>query len=237
MRKIVEIKELNFTYPDGTKALNNVNLEIYEGDSLGIIGPNGAGKSTLLLHLNGILKGDGFIRVFDLELNNKNLPAIRSFVGMVFQDPDNQLFMPTVFEDVAFGCINMSMPKDKIIEAVNLALKEVDMLHSVKRPTHHLSLGEKRRISLATVLSMKPKLLVLDEPVSNLDPKNRWRLIKTLNKLTTTKIIATHDLNLVSKTCNKALIIDNGTIIKIGPTHQILNDLSLLERHSLYVLQ
>ena len=232
-KKVVEIKGLNYSYPDGTIALRNVSLDVFEGESLGIIGPNGAGKSTLLLHLNGILKGDGYIRISDLEMEDKNLFRIRSRVGLVFQDPDNQLFMPTVFDDVAFGPINMGLPKGKVEESVSEALEEVDMLSSIKRLSHHLSFGEKKRVSIATVLSMNPEILALDEPSGNLDPKHRRELINLLKELNHTKIIATHDLGLVSEICSRIAIFDRGEVVAEGSVQDILGNGDLLEAHGL----
>jgi len=232
-KKVIEIKNLNYTYPDGTEALKSINLEIFAGESLGIIGPNGAGKSTLLLHLNGILKDKGQIKILDLEISEQNLPLIRSKVGLVFQDPDNQLFMPTVFDDVSFGPINMGLAKQEVISCVQSALKEVDMLESIKRTSHHLSFGEKKRISLATVLSMHPEILVLDEPSSNLDPKHRRQFINLLKKLNITKIIATHDLDLIAETCLRVALLDKGKIVAVGDTIDILMNKNLLETHSL----
>jgi cobalt/nickel transport system ATP-binding protein len=214
--KIICIKNLNYSYPDGTQALCDINLEIQRGESLGIIGSNGAGKSTLLLHINGILRGRGKINVLGRDLTDKNLSLIRSMVGLVFQDPDSQLFMPTVFDDVSFGPINMGMQKQDVEKSVHKALKEVDMLASIKRSSHHLSVGEKKRIAIATVLSMNPQILVLDEPSSNLDPKHRRDLIKLLNKLEMTKIIATHDLGLIEKTCSRIILMEEGKIIAGG---------------------
>jgi len=232
-KKVIEIKNLNYTYPDGTEALKSINLDIFAGESLGIIGPNGAGKSTLLLHLNGILKDKGQIKILDLEISEQNLPLIRSKVGLVFQDPDNQLFMPTVFDDVSFGPINMGLAKQEVISCVQSALKEVDMLESIKRTSHHLSFGEKKRISLATVLSMHPEILVLDEPSSNLDPKHRRQFINLLKKLNITKIIATHDLDLIAETCLRVALLDKGKIVAVGDTIDILMNKNLLETHSL----
>ena len=214
--KIIDVKNLHYSYPDGTKALCDINLEIQRGESLGIIGSNGAGKSTLLLHINGILRGRGEISVFGKDLTDKNLPLIRSMVGLVFQDPDNQLFMPTVFDDVSFGPINMGMRKQDVEKSVKKALKEVDMLASIKRSSHHLSVGEKKRIAIATVLSMNPQILVLDEPSSNLDPKHRRALIKLLNMLEMTKIIATHDLDLIGQTCSRVVLMEEGKIVSGG---------------------
>ena len=235
-KKVIEIKDLSYAYPDGTKALRDINLDVFEGESIGIIGPNGAGKSTLLLHLNGILKGNSHIKILNLEMNDKNLSRIRSKVGLVFQDPDNQLFMPTVFDDVAFGPINMMLPKDKVIASVNEALKEVDMLSSIGRVSHHLSFGEKKRISIATILSMKPEILVLDEPSSNLDPRHRRDLINLLKELKLTKIIATHDLDLVLEIASRTVLLDKGNIIAIDNTLNILRNKTLLEAHDLEML-
>lgn len=232
-KKVIEIKNLNYTYPDGTEALKSINLDIFAGESLGIIGPNGAGKSTLLLHLNGILKDKGQIKILGLEISEQNLPLIRSKVGLVFQDPDNQLFMPTVFDDVSFGPLNMGLAKQEVISYVQSALKEVDMLDSIKRTSHHLSFGEKKRISLATVLSMHPEILVLDEPSSNLDPKHRRQFINLLKKLNITKIIATHDLDLIAETCLRVALLDKGKIVAVGDPIDILMDKNLLETHSL----
>jgi len=214
--KIISIKNLHYSYPDGTRALSDINLEIQRGESLGIIGSNGAGKSTLLLHFNGILRGRGEISVLGKDLTDKNLPLIRSMVGLVFQDADSQLFMPTVFDDVSFGPVNMGMQEQDVKKSVHKALEEVDMLASIKRSSHHLSVGEKKRIAIATVLSMNPQILVLDEPSSNLDPKHRRALIKLLNMLEMTKIIATHDLDLIGQTCSRVVLMEEGKIIAGG---------------------
>jgi cobalt/nickel transport system ATP-binding protein len=214
--KIISIKNLHYSYPDGTRALSDINLVIQRGESLGIIGSNGAGKSTLLLHFNGILRGRGEISVFGKDLTDKNLLLIRSLVGLVFQDPDSQLFMPTVFDDVSFGPVNMGMQRQDVKKSVHKALKEVDMLAFIKRSSHHLSVGEKKRIAIATVLSMNPQILVLDEPSSNLDPKHRRALIKLLNMLEMTKIIATHDLDLIGQTCSRVVLMEEGKIVSGG---------------------
>jgi cobalt/nickel transport system ATP-binding protein len=223
-RKIIEINNLHYTYPDGSRALAGITLDVFEGDSVGIIGSNGAGKSTFLLHLNGILRSNGAVRIKGMEMTDKNLPHIRSMVGLVFQDPDNQLFMPTVFDDVGFGPINMGLKKNEVETRVQSALKEVDMLAFVKKSSHHLSIGEKKRVAIATVLSMNPQILVLDEPTSNLDPKRRQELIDLLNRLSLTKIIAAHDLDLISQTCSKIALMDQGRIVALGPASNILHD-------------
>jgi cobalt/nickel transport system ATP-binding protein len=232
---IVELNNVRFTYPDGTPALAGVDLSVARGQTLGLIGPNGAGKSTLLLHLNGILNQQGSVTISGVELVDRNLSLIRSKVGLVFQDPDAQLFMPTVFDDVAFGPVNMQLPKTAVQEAVINALELVDMLPAMKRSSHHLSFGEKKRISIATVLSMNPEILVLDEPTSNLDPKHRRGLIGLLKELPVTKIIATHDLEFVIELCDRVAVLDRGTIVADGGVVPVLSDKQLLEAHGLEV--
>lgn len=229
MRKIVEIEDLSYTYPDGTKSLKGINLAIYENESVGIIGPNGAGKSTLLLHLNGILNKSSKVKVDELIVNDKNIREIRKKVGLVFQNPDDQLFMPTVFDDVAFGPLNLNLTKDEIIKRVEEALELVDLVGYEEKSSHHLSFGEKKRISLATILSMRPRLLVLDEPSSNLDPRHRKDLINILKRFdNVTKIIATHDLKLVSELCQRVILLDKGQVVTQGKTESILTDKRLL---------
>lgn len=235
MRKVIEIKNLNFTYPDGNQVLEEINLDIYEGETLGIIGPNGAGKSTLLLHLNGLLNGNGQIKILYRVLLKENIPFIRSKVGLVFQDPQDQLFMPTAYEDVAFGPQNLGLKKEETDKRINDALEEVGLLDKKDCLSYHLSLGEQRRLSIATVLSMSPEILVLDEPNSNLDPASRRHLINLLKGLSVTKIIATHDLEMVLDLCSRIVLLDKGQIIQKGQTKEILSDKSLLESHGLEV--
>ncbi len=221
---VIEVKNLHYTYPDGTSALHGISIDVARGESIGIIGANGAGKSTFLLNLNGILKGTADIfQVLGQSVEDANLKFIRSKVGVVFQDPDNQLFMPTVFDDVSFGPINMGLGGESVVRAVDKALAEVDMSAAIKRSSHHLSFGEKKRVSIATVLSMDPEILVLDEPSSNLDPKHRNELIDLLNTLNHTKLIATHDLDLVKKCCTRAIIFDKGRIIADGKVEEIIS--------------
>ncbi len=233
MKEIIKIEKLEYTYPDGTKALKGIDLGIFEGESVGLIGPNGAGKSTLLLHLNGILRGGGEVEIIGLKIADENLDIIRSKVGLVFQNPEDQLFMPTIFDDVAFGPINMGMKIEEIKVLVREALQKVDMFDSTDRISHHLSFGEKKKVSIASVLSMQPKVLVLDEPSSNLDPRSRRDLINLLNKFNITKIIATHDLKLVSDVCSRSIILDRGRIVADGTTKELLSNKSLLESHFL----
>jgi cobalt/nickel transport system ATP-binding protein len=232
-KKVIEIKGLCYSYPDGSKALEGVDLEILEGESVGIVGPNGAGKSTLLLHLNGILRGNSSIKIAGLEVRDENLPKIRGMVGVVFQSPDDQLFMPTVFDDVSFGPINMMMDEQEVRSSVKEALEEVEMADASGRSSHHLSFGEKKRVSVASVLSMNPKILALDEPTSNLDPRSRRHLINLLKNFDITKVIATHDLGLVREICQRSIILDKGRIVADGPTDGILSNKKLLESHSL----
>jgi len=229
MDEVIKIKELEYTYPDGTCALRGIDLTVFEYESVGLIGPNGAGKSTLLLHLNGILRGKGKIEV----LGSKNLDEIRAKVGLVFQNPDEQLFSPTVFDDVAFGPFNIGLQEEVVKKRVKSALKDVDMIGFEGRCPHHLSFGEKKRIAIATVLSMQPEILVLDEPSSNLDPRARRELIKLLQSLKITKIIATHDLDLVSILCNRVIFLNKGKKVAEGNTNEILQDKNLLLSHGL----
>lgn len=231
--KIIEIRNLDYSYPDRTRALNNVSLDIFRGESVGIIGPNGAGKSTFLLHMNGVLNGNGSVRIFGLKPEEKNLAGIRRKVGLVFQDSDDQLFMPTVFDDVAFGPLNLDMNEREVRRSVDEALKRVDMMAFVDKTPHHLSVGEKRRVSIATALSMGPELLLLDEPSSNLDPHTRRNLINFLREFEITKIIASHDLDLVLNVCKRVVLLNKGEIIADGDAREILRDKPLLESHKL----
>jgi cobalt/nickel transport system ATP-binding protein len=232
-KKAVEICHLNYTYPDGTMALRDICLDIWEGETLGIIGSNGAGKSTLLLHLNGILMGSSPVKIGELPVTTDHLPLIRSRVGMIFQNQDHQLFMPTVWDDVGFGPANMGMNPQEIENAVQKALAKVDASSLIKISSHHLSMGEKKRISIATVLSMNPHIIVLDEPSSNLDPKHRLELIELLNSFELTKIIASHDLTLIAETCDRVAVMAQGEMREIKETNNILFDDLLLKKYDL----
>lgn len=232
-RPAVEIKDLYYAYPDGTPALRGVSLTIEEGESVGIVGPNGAGKSTLLLHLNGILSGKGEVKIFGLPVIKKNLKEIRRRVGLVFQDPDDQLFSPTVFDDVAFGPLNMGLSREETAAAVRGALEKVGLEGMEKRSAFHLSYGQKKRVAIATVLSMNPDLLVLDEPSSNLDPRTRRELSELLQGLRITKIMVTHDLPFVFENCERVLVMDGGKIVADGDAFTVLSDEELLEKHGL----
>lgn len=233
MSKAVEIIDLEYTYPDKTKALDGINLEIQPGESIALVGANGAGKSTLLLHLNGINKGKGKINIQGLSVEEKNIKKIRSLVGMVFQNPDDQLFLPTVFDDVSFGPMNMGLDKEEIKFRTQKALEAVGMSGFEKRLSHHLSFGQKKRIAIATVLSMGPEILVLDEPTSNLDPRNRRNLVDLLKTFRTTKIIATHDMGMVANVCERVVVMSQGKIVADGATKEILTDEQLLDKYGL----
>ena len=230
---VLRISDLSYRYPDGTRALWGVNLTVRRDESVAIIGPNGAGKSTLALHLNGILTGDGRVEVMGLEVSKKNIREVRSRIGLVFQDPDDQLFSPTVREDVAFGPLNQRLEPELVERAVKRALEWVGMAGSEQRSPHHMSFGEKKRVALATVLSMDPAILVLDEPASNLDPRGRRDFIELIKSLRTTKLIITHDLEMAREVCGRVVVMDSGTVVADGSTSSVLSDGALLERHGL----
>ena len=233
MHHTLDIQDLHFSYPDGRKALRGVSLFINPGEKTALVGPNGSGKSTLLLHLNGILRGEGEVHVCGKELTDENLRKIRALVGLVFQDPDDQLFSQSVYEDVAFGPLYMGLPKDGIAQEVRQALEDVGMVGSEKRVPHHLSEGEKKRVAIATVLSMDPEVLALDEPTAGLDPRGRRELIQLLRGLPQTMLVATHDMRMVAELFERTVIIDEGQVVGDGPTAQILAEPHLLERHGL----
>ncbi len=231
---IVEVKDIDFTYPDGTGVLKDISFTITHGESVAIVGRNGAGKSTLLLHLNGYHTPDkGSVRVGDLPLNRGTLHSVRRSVGMVFQDPDDQLFMPTVRDDVAFGPLNLGYPVEEAEKLVESSLERVGMLHLKERPPYRLSGGEKRAVAIAGVLAMSPDILVMDEPSANLDPVARRRLIRLLESFHHTKIIATNDLDMALDLCKRTIVISDGMVAADGPTGEIFADEKLLENCSL----
>jgi cobalt/nickel transport system ATP-binding protein len=232
----VRITRLNYTYPDGTKALEGIDLDVPPGERIAIVGPSGAGKSTLLLHLNGILPSSGNVRILGQSLEKSNLQQIRKQVGLLFQDPNDQLFCPTVFEDVAFGPLNLSIPEDQIASRVEKALRDSGLDYAIRsRSSHHLSLGERRRVSLAAVLAMEPAVLAMDEPTSNLDPRNRRHLIDVVSGLHATLILATHDLELVLDVCSRTVLMDRGRIWADGETKSLLAKEQLMQAHGLEV--
>jgi cobalt/nickel transport system ATP-binding protein len=230
---MLEIRNLDYRYPDGRQALRDINLSIQEGEKVALIGANGAGKSTLLLHLNGILSGDGLLRVAGFELSPANLPRVRALVGMVFQTPDDQLFSPTVFEDVAYGPIYQGLTEAEVEQRVLAALRAVGMADFARRSSYHLSIGEKKRVALATVLSMQPAVLALDEPSAGLDPRARRELLRLLGDMPQTMLVATHDLSLARDLLPRTILLNQGQVIADGPTQQILQDEQLLLNNGL----
>lgn len=233
MSAVVRIEGLSYAYPDGTGALSAIDLALGPGEHLGVVGPNGAGKSTLLQHLNGLLVGEGTVEVCGLPVKDGRLDEVRLKVGLVFQDPDDQLFMPTVFDDVAFGPLNMGLERLEVQRRVRGALQAVDMLYAAERSSHHLSFGERKRVCVATVLAMEPELLVLDEPTANLDPGHRRQVIELLKSFELTMITASHDLDAVLDLCGRVVLLDAGNVVADGPAERVLTDRELLEAHSL----
>lgn len=226
---IVEVQDLTHTYADGTMAVRGISFRIHHGESVAVVGANGAGKSTLLLHLNGYLTPQsGSVRIGDFPLTKATVQNIRKTVGMIFQDPDDQLFMPTVYDDVAFGPLNLGLPPAEVEQRVQDALIRTDVAHLRERPPYKLSGGEKRSVAIATVLAMTPDILVMDEPSSNLDPKARRTLIELLAGFHHTKIIATHDLDMVLDLCERTIVIHDGRIMADGPTLEIFRNDALL---------
>ena len=223
MTPSLRVSGLAFAYPDGYQALFGVNLEIAKGERVALLGPNGAGKTTLVLHLNGLLSGgEGTGEVAGLPVEKQNFPEIRRRVGVVFQDPDDQLFMPTVRDDVAFGPANMGLSGSDLDARVDEALAQVAMSEYADRPPHHLSFGQRRRVAVATVLAMHPEILVLDEPSSNLDPASRRELADILRSLDITLFMVTHDLPYALELCPRSVVLSEGVVVADGPTRDIL---------------
>jgi energy-coupling factor transporter ATP-binding protein EcfA2 len=250
----VRVSDLWYRYPDGREALRGVSLQIEEGESVALVGPNGAGKSTLLLHLNGLLPGRArdpvahhhgavlpagrgksppHVWIDGLEVDARNAPRVRTKVGLLFQDPDDQLFCTTVIEDVAFGPLNLGASKAEARALAMECLARVDLQHAADRPPHHLSFGERKRVCLAGVLACRPAVLVLDEPTANLDPRGRRRFIQLIRGLPATKLIATHDLEMVLEICPRVVLLDQGQVVGDGPSRDVLGDASLVESHGL----
>lgn len=230
----LEVRGLAYAYPDGHQALFGVDLTVARGERVALLGPNGAGKTTLVLHLNGILGGGvGTVRVAGLPVDRANLAEIRRRVGIVFQDPDDQLFMPTVREDVAFGPASAGMRGAELEARVTTALERVGMAEFAERAPHHLSFGQRRRVAVATVLAMEPEILVLDEPSSNLDPASRRELADILRSLDVTVLMVTHDMPYALELCPRAVILGDGVIAADGPTQELLGDDTLMRAHRL----
>ncbi len=230
----IHVDELSFHYPDGHQALDGVSLFIAPGEKVALVGPNGAGKSTLMLHLNGIIRPTGGrVTLGGLEVKEANLGQVRAWAGLVFQDPDDQLFSPTVFDDVAFGPLHMARPAAEVRQRVEKALAAVHMSDYGHRLSHHLSMGEKKRIAIATVLAMDPLVLVLDEPTAGLDPRARRSLIRLLDELPQTMLVATHDMRMVDELFPRMVVMDRGRVVADGPTQSLMQDNALLEAHGL----
>lgn len=236
---IIETDKIVYEYPDGTKALENVDFQVEEGKIVALLGPNGAGKSTLFLHFNGILEPtSGTVKIDGepIKYDKKELMKVRQKVGIVFQNPDDQLFAPTVMEDVAFGPMNMNLPKEEVDARVKEALEKVGMSGFEKKPPHHLSGGQKKRVAIAGILAMKPKIMVLDEPTSGLDPKGAshiLQLLYQLNKEGMTIVISTHDVDLVPLYASTVYILSKGEIIKEGSPQTVFEDVETIRAANL----
>jgi cobalt/nickel transport system ATP-binding protein len=229
----VHLRGLRFAYPNGVTGLRGIDLDVAHGERVAVLGPNGAGKTTLMLHLNGLLIGEGDVEVAGLRVGRDDLHELRGRVGLVFQDPDDQLFMPTVREDVAFGPLNQGCSREEALARVAEALATVRMQHVADRAPHLLSLGQRRRVAIATVLAMRPRLLVLDEPSANLDPRTRRELIEVLDDVPRTMLVVTHDLPLAARLCERAVVLSDGAIVADGPCVDVLRDEALLAAHDL----
>ena len=222
MTPLIEVRDLRFQYPDGTQALDGVNFTLYPGETVALLGANGSGKTTFVLQLNGVLRGpSGSITICGLPLNNENLPQIRSKIGMVFQDADEQLFMPTVLNDVAFGPLNQGMPEQEAIAKAQLVLAQADLAHVWNKAPYHLSAGEKRRVALAGVLAMEPEILVLDEPTTFLDPPAERNLLQLLKDLPQAKLIVTHNVRLAESLASRAVFFEKGKLVASGTVDEI----------------
>jgi cobalt/nickel transport system ATP-binding protein len=228
------LRDLCYSYPDGTTALRGVSLELAPGEKVALVGPNGAGKSTLLLHLNGVLRAQaGAVEIDGAPIDAASLRRVRARVGMVFQDPDDQLFSPTVFDDVAFGPLHMGLDEAEVRARVARALAQVDMAGFERRMPHHMSLGQRKRVAIATVLSMDPALLALDEPSAGLDPRARRGLVALLRALPQAMIVSTHDMRMVAEVFPRTIVLAQGQLAYDGPSAAILADAVLLERYGL----
>lgn len=233
MHHTIEVAGLRFSYPDGTAVLHDVTLSIGGGEKVALVGPNGAGKSTLMLHLNGVLRGEGDVKVAGSHISESTLGAVRAAVGLVFQNPDDQLFSPTVFEDVAFGPLYMGLAEAEVRQRVDQALQAVGMEQAAERVPYHMSEGEKKRVAIATVLAMDPEILVLDEPTAGLDPRARRELMELLRRLPQTMLVATHDIAMVRELFERTVVMDRGRVVADAATAEVLGNAELLSAHGL----
>jgi cobalt/nickel transport system ATP-binding protein len=232
---LIEVDGLGYTYADGTSALHGVTLAIAPAEKVGLVGPNGSGKSTLLMCLCGLLNGDGTVRIEGHVLTPRSTREVRSRLGLIFQNPDDQLFMPTLAEDLAFGPTNQGLPRETVDQRVTESATQMQLADLLDRAPHHLSFGQKRNAGIATVLAMHPAALLMDEPTSSLDPRSRRRLIDVLAPMDAAMLIASHDLPFVGRLCERVIVIDEGRIVAEGPTRGVLGDAALMERHGLEV--
>lgn len=235
MAKAIEIEDFSYGYPDGTSALRNITLSVEHGQKVVLIGPNGAGKSTLLLSMAGFVKGTGKVLIDGLQISRKNLKKIRATIGSCLENPDDQLFMPRLFDDVAFGPLNMGLKAEQVKLRVADALHIVGLTELADKAPHHLSAGQKRAAAIATILSMAPKIITLDEPDGSLDPRNRNNLINLLSSLSQTLIIATCDMNFAAALADRTVLLDKGCIIADGDSTKIMSDSKLMTEHGLEV--
>ena len=222
MKPLIEVRALRFRYDDGTAALNGVDFRLYPGETVALFGPNGSGKTTFVLHLNGLLTGEGTIEVCGLPVSPANIPQIRRKVGVVFQDSDNQLFMPTVLEDVAFGLMNIGLDQPSALSRAKTALETVGMARAASRAPYHLSAGEKKRVAIAGIVAMDPEVLVLDEPTANLDPPGQRSLAELVAHLPQAKIVVTHDISFALALCQRAVFFDAGVIAADGTVEEVV---------------
>ncbi|GAB4366225.1 MAG: ABC transporter ATP-binding protein [Calditrichia bacterium] len=232
-RVILKAENLSYRYPDKTLAIDNISFTLREGQKLAVIGPNGSGKSTLLTLLNGVRRGEGYLEVFGYPVKKENLEKIKKWVGLIFQNPDDQLFCPTIFEDVAFGPLNLGLFPDEVARRVKAALHNVGLVGYEERSSFHLSYGERKLASIATVLAMHPRLLAMDEPTSNLDLAHRRKIIRWIQESTQSFIITTHDLDMALQTCSRVILLNRGKIVRDGLAEEILLDEKLLEENDL----
>ncbi|HLG97518.1 MAG TPA: energy-coupling factor ABC transporter ATP-binding protein [Bryobacteraceae bacterium] len=222
MTPLIEVRDLHFEYEDGTRALDGVNFTLQAGETVALLGANGSGKTTFVLQLNGILLGQGLVSVCGLAVNQENLAAVRSKIGMVFQDSDEQLFMPTVLEDVAFGPLNQGSSREEALEKAKTALRQVKMEHAADKAPYHLSAGEKRKVALAGVLAMQPEILVLDEPTTFLDPPGQVHLLHLLQELPQSKLIVTHNMRFATALAERAVFFEKGKLVADGPIDEVV---------------
>ena len=232
-KTVIEIRDLKYQYPDGTLALDGVNLSVYEGESIALVGHNGAGKSTLIKMLNGIYQGEGDVLVDGLPVTDENLDLIRSLVGMVFQDPDDQLFCSTLYDDVAFGLMNMGLERPEVERRIQEAMAAVGLEAYAQKEPQNLSFGQKKRASMATVLAMSPKIVVFDEPTSNLDPRSEKTFVDLIGKLDSTRILISHDLPILYHLCKRVLVLSQGKIARDCTMDEFVSEEGLLRKYAL----